>query len=176
MSKVLPSVQFWERVLIKSRLLGILIATSFTILFCSASQLIIQVIMPTGAPLMPQHEPFHGKLNRRLRLVIPMTKSSLTTFPLAHVRTTWMWKTRVLSSRSQRHLQRNFLNFFSSDVEPLKQGIIKTKKTARIGHTPSFLLERLVSESPRSWNTSPMSLLATKLITTTLTSSTILTS
>jgi len=62
-----------------------------------------------------------------------VTEFPPTTVPLAlaHVKTPGKTATRILSSSSQRHLRRNdgiILIVFPSDVESLKQGIIKTSK------------------------------------------------
>ena len=56
------------------------------------------------------------------------------------------------------------------------KGSSKRERTRQRRHTPSFLLGRLVSESPRSWNSSLISWTATILIITTSISSTIPTS
>ena len=108
------------------------------------------------------------------RWSLVVTRSLPNIILLAHTRPPWetiMSVTPQLSSSCNTLFGALVLTVFPATSTISSRGSSRHQRTRRKHHTPSFSLERLVSESPQPSSSSPMSLPARILITTTSKSS-----
>ena len=135
-----------------------------------------KLVMSTVVPIMPKPWVFLRRWTTTdsNRWFVVVTRSLPTIILLAHARTPWKTIMRVippLSSSCNALFSASVLTIFLAMSTISSRGSSRHQRTRRKHHTPSFLSERLVLERPQPSSSSPMSLPARVLTTTTSKSS-----